>query len=75
MHREPARLLGALAGVLVLVADLVQDLTVEVAEVPTWSAALPVITGFLLRRFVYAPATVDQLVFKVPDDPRDLVDD
>jgi hypothetical protein len=29
----------------------------------------------LLRRFVYAPATVDQLVFKVPDDPRDLVDD
>jgi|FLYL01.1.fsa_nt_gi hypothetical protein len=59
LRREPARTIGAVAGALVLVADLLTELADATVNVPTWSAALPIIVGFVLRRFVYAPATVE----------------
>lgn len=59
IRREPARTIGVIAGFLVLAADLATELSHAVVDVPTWSAALPVIVGFVLRRFVYAPASVE----------------
>lgn len=69
LRREPARTIGAVAGALVLLADLLTELVHLTVDIPTWSAALPVIVGFIIRRFVYAPASVEI----DPDDLRDLL--
>ena len=54
---NPARTLGALAGVATAIAALLDQ-----AGVQTWQAALPVLLAEGIRRFVYCPTTVERLL-------------
>lgn len=54
LHKEPAVVLGAVLSVVTLVTQaIVGDIT--------WLAALPAITGIVVRFFVFSPASVDEV--------------
>lgn len=75
--QEPAVVLGALSGIALEVATVTDSLSTEVADVPSWAAAIPIAVAALIRRYVYSPATVARNeavaeMFTVPDDLSSL---
>lgn len=52
---EPARALGAVAAVITAVASIL-----NVADVHTWQAAVPVLLAEGIRRFVFSPYTAEE---------------
>lgn len=71
---EPAVALGAIGTVLLEVQDVIAN-----GHATSWRTALPLIGAFIVRRFVFAPASVDRAYLdkvmsqvQVPDDPSAL---
>jgi hypothetical protein len=63
LSKEPARTLGAVAAALTFAADVLQ-----VGDVHTWQAAIPVLFSEVLRRLVFSPDFVRTWLASDTDD-------